>query len=296
MLAVDCTTGAGGHAAAVLEKVSPGGGFLLGLERDRQVAELALRALINAGFTRETQFEIVVGRFSQFDLALANRHYHGFDRMLVDLGVCSLHFDQPVRGFSLRHDGPLDMRLNPEESGSRTAAEIVNQAEEAELARIFRENGEERFASRVARGVVKARAVTPIETTGQLREVVARSIPRKAWPPKLDPATRVFQALRIEVNEELEELEKLLSKLPDWMNPGGRVGCISFHSLEDRRVKQAFRELCRGCICPPEQPICTCGRKPRFRLVTRRAVVASPEEIRMNPRSRSAKLRVLEKL
>lgn len=295
MVVIDGTVGAAGHATAFLRRVLPGG-FLLGLDRDPQVAELAARELISAGFTRGEQFEVEVRRYSKFDLALAGRRLPDFDRLFLDLGVCSLHFDDPSRGFSLKQEGELDMRLNPAEPESRSAAEVVNEAEESELVRIFREYGEERWAGRIAKVIVEVRAKSPIRSTRDLRDLVARAIPRKAWPPKLDPATRVFQALRIEVNRELEELEELLGKLPGAMKAGSRAGIVSFHSLEDRRVKRAFREMSRECICPPEQPVCTCGRKKEFREVTGKPVTADEGEVEVNPRARSAKLRVIERV
>ena len=232
----------------------------------------------------------------QVEQALADRRIPGCDILLADLGVCSLHFDAPDRGFSLKADGPLDMRLNPHEPEAPTAAELVNTASENELTKIFREYGEERWARPIARAIVRERARAPIRSTAQLREIVARAIPRKAWPPKVDPATRVFQALRIAVNRELEELDALLAKLPEILRVGGRAGIISFHSLEDRRVKEAFRELARECTCPPEWPQCRCERRPKFRVLTRKPVTASEAEVEQNPRARSAKLRVIERI
>ena len=292
---VDGTVGAAGHSRVFLEKVCPGG-FLLGLDRDPQVAELAVRELIRAGFTREKQFEVEVWRFSQLSEALARRHTAGFDRLFLDLGVNSLHLDRAERGFSLKREGPLDMRMNPQESGAPSAADLVNAWPEEELERIFRQYGEERFAHRIAQAIVKRRGAESFKTTRELQEVVAGAIPRRAWPPKLDPATRVFQALRIAVNGELDELDAVLEEFPRLLNPGGRVGIISFHSLEDRRVKQAFRELARGCICPPELPVCMCGRQPQYKLIGPRPITAGDKEIEENPRARSAKLRVIEKL
>ena len=278
-----------------LEKVCPGG-FLLGLDRDPQVAELAARELIRAGFTRGKQFEVEVWRFSQLSEALARRHTAGFDRLFLDLGVNSLHLDRAERGFSLKREGPLDMRMNPQEPGAPSAADLVNDWPEEELERIFRQYGEERFAHRIAQGIAKRRGAESFKTTRQLQEVVAGAIPRRAWPPKLDPATRVFQALRIAVNGELDELDAVLEAFPRLLNPGGRVAIISFHSLEDRRVKQAFRELARGCICPPELPVCMCGRQPQYKLIGPRPITAGEQETEENPRARSAKLRVIEKL
>ncbi len=295
MTVVDATIGAGGHAAALLPRICPGG-FLLGVDRDPQAAELAERALVRAGFTRGSHFDIEVRRFSQVDEALARRRISGADIILADLGVCSLHLDEPSRGFSLRRAGPLDMRLDPTDSSAPTAADIVNTATQDELARIFRDYGEERWAKRIARAIVRERGRQPIRTTTQLREIVANAIPRRLWPPNIDPATRVFQALRIAVNRELDELDEFLAKLPRLLRRGGRAAVISFHSLEDRRVKQRFRELARECTCPPEWPRCQCGGKSEFRLVTRKPVMATEVEIAENPRARSGKLRVIERL
>lgn len=292
---VDGTVGAAGHARLMAKDVMPGG-FLLGLDQDPQVAELAARELISAGFTRGEQFDVEVRRFSQFDLALASRRISGFDRLLLDLGVNSLHLDTAERGFSMKRDGPLDMRMNPSDPGRRSAAEVVATEDATTLSRIFDKFGEERHAWRIAQVLVKAREIEPIQTTARLRELVAGAIPRRAWPDKIDPATRVFQALRIEVNGELDELDEVLEKLPGLAKPGARIAIISFHSLEDRRVKDAFRSWCRGCICPPEMPVCGCGQSPMFRAITTRVVTASEAEVAENPRSRSAKLRVVERL
>lgn len=295
LVVVDGTVGIAGHSGPMVSKVVPGG-FLLGLDQDPQVAELAARELISAGFTRGVQFDVEVRRFSQVDQALASRRISGFDRLLLDLGVNSLHLDAAERGFSLKREGPLDMRMNPSDPGRRSAADVVASEDVATLARIFDRYGEERFARRIAQVLVKARDEEPINTTGRLRDLVVNAIPRRAWPKNIDPATRVFQALRIEVNGELEELDAVLEKIPALVRPGARVGIISFHSLEDRRVKQAFRSLCRGCICPPDFPVCGCGQTAKFRLVTTKAVVAGEAEVAENPRSRSAKFRVVERL
>ncbi len=292
---IDGTVGAAGHSREMIKAIMPGG-FLLGLDRDPQVAELAARELISAGFTREEQFDVEVRRFSQFDQALASRRISGFDRLLLDIGVNSLHLDQAERGFSLKRDGPLDMRMSPDDPAVRSAAEVVASEDEATLAGIFERFGEERFARRIARELVKAREIAPIQTTARLREIVANAIPRRAWPVNIDPATRVFQAFRIEVNRELDELNEALEKLPGLARPGARIAIISFHSLEDRPVKKAFRSWCTGCICPPEIPVCVCGQKPKFRAVTGRPVTADQAEMDDNPRARSAKLRVVERL
>jgi 16S rRNA (cytosine1402-N4)-methyltransferase len=209
--------------------------------------------------------------------------------------VNSLHLDRAERGFSLKREGPLDMRMNPQETGAASAADLVNGWPEEELERIFRQYGEERFSYRIAQAIVMRRSTESFKTTRELQEVVAGAIPRRAWPPRLDPATRVFQALRIAVNGELDELDAVLAAFPGLLNPGGRAGIISFHSLEDRRVKEAFRELARGCICPPELPVCMCGRQPQYKLLGPRPITAGEKEIEENPRARSAKLRVIEK-
>lgn len=292
---VDGTVGAAGHAKEFLKSVAPGG-FLLGLDRDPQVAELAARELISAGFTRGEQFEVEVRRFSQFDLALASRRIGHFDRLFLDLGVCSLHLDVAERGFSLKREGALDMRMNPQEPGTRSAAELLAEEGESQLSRIFEIYGEERFSRRIAREIVRVREEAPIRTTHELRDLVGRVIPRKLWPPKVDPSTRVFQALRIEVNRELAELEEALSKLPQACVAGARVGIISFHSLEDRRVKEAFRSWANPCSCPPKLPQCICGKKPLFKVLTSKPLVAEPAELDVNPRARSAKLRIVERL
>lgn len=295
MTVVDATMGGAGHSKLFCEKIFPEG-FLLGLDRDLQVAELGVRALISAGYTRGVHFEAEVRRFSTVDRALAHRHIEGCDRLLADLGVNSLHFDDPSRGFSFRADGPLDMRMNPAEPGSVPAADLVNRLPEKELARLIAGYGEERFARRIAAALARERGKAPIETTSRLREVVAGAIPRAAWPPDTDPSTRTFQALRIAANAELEELDRLLELLPEVLRPGGRAGIISFHSLEDRRVKQVFRRLSLRCTCPTELPVCMCGGKRTYREISTRAIVASEEERQSNPRSRSARLRVIEKL
>lgn len=292
---IDGTLGTAGHSLPMLKSVTPGG-FLLGLDRDSQVAGLATRELLSAGFTRDVDFGVEVRRFSQFDLALADRRISGFDGFLLDLGVNSLHLDLAERGFSFRREGPLDMRMSPDEEGSLSAAEVVASYDEATLSRIFEKYGEERFARRIAREIVKSRDIAPILTTSDLQAVVAGSIPRKFWPVNIDPATRVFQALRIEVNGELDELSSVLDKLPGFAQTGARIAIISFHSLEDRLVKNAFRSWCSGCKCPPDFPVCVCGLKPKFRAVTTKVVVADEAEVAGNPRARSAKLRVVEKL
>ncbi|MBV8076044.1 MAG: 16S rRNA (cytosine(1402)-N(4))-methyltransferase RsmH [Planctomycetaceae bacterium] len=264
---VDGTVGAGGHAVALAARVEPSG-RVIGLDRDPEMLALAER------MTRDLPVTLVHAVYSELDVVLADLGIDAVDGILLDLGLSSDQLGWSNRGFSFAGDGPLDMRFDPG-SGGPTAADLVNSWGAEDLARLFFEYGEERHSRRVARRIVEARRVEPITTTRRLAELVRRSIPGK-WRA-IDPATRVFQALRIGVNRELEHLEVTLEKLPDLLKPGGRAAIISFHSLEDRRVKVAFRE------------------DPRLIVLTRKPVVASDEEVADNPRARSAKLRVAER-
>jgi 16S rRNA (cytosine1402-N4)-methyltransferase len=218
----------------------------------------------------------------------------GIDGFLLDLGVSSFQLDKGERGFSFQKDAPLDMRMD--DSSDETAAHLVNYLAEKELAKIIRDYGEERWAVRIANHIMKARMVSPIETTLQLADIIKGAIPRAKWEERLHPATRTFQALRIAVNDELGSLEKGLKAAINMLNRGGRIAVISFHSLEDRIVKNIFRDAATGCICPKEVPVCICGRIPRLKKVTGKPVLPGREEVLSNPRSRSAKLRVAEKL
>ncbi len=217
-----------------------------------------------------------------------------FDGLLLDLGVSSHQLDTGTRGFSFRADAPLDMRMDPDLPAS--AADLVNELPEDELARIIREYGEERWAKRIAAFIAKARAEAPITTTLQLVDVIKGAIPRAKWEERIHPATRSFQALRIAVNDELGSLERGLATGLGLLKQGGRAVVISFHSLEDRIVKESFRSLARGCTCPKELPRCVCGRTPQLKILTGRPVMAGEPEVAANPRARSAKLRAAEKL
>jgi 16S rRNA (cytosine1402-N4)-methyltransferase len=279
---VDATVGAGGHAAALLEA---GPGIrLLGLDRDPDALALARQRL--AGFG--DRVELVRADFAELDAALEGRPAP--DGILADLGVSSMQLDEPSRGFSFRREGPLDMRMGRE---GRTAGEILAAASAEELTRIFREYGEERMAVKIARGIVAERARNPLTTTRQLARIVARV---KGTRERIDPATRVFQALRIEVNQELVALSRFLTAATQRLNARGRLAVISYHSLEDRIVKEAFRRESGVCLCPPRLPSCLCGARRVLRLMTRRPIVPSDSERRANPRSRSARLRVAEKI
>jgi 16S rRNA (cytosine1402-N4)-methyltransferase len=284
---VDATFGAGGHAR-VLASDLEGKGRFIAIDRDATVRPYF------ESFQRETA---VQARFLRGDFAvvLAQLADNGVeaDAVLLDLGVSSMQIDRPERGFSYAVDAPLDMRMDP--SGSLTAAEVVNEWDERELATIFRRYGEERFARQIAQAIVRRRGERPFERTGDLVEVVKAAIPAPRRFGDGHPAKRVFQALRIAVNDELAALERALPAAVAMLRPGGRIAVISFHSLEDRIVKRFFVAQVRGCVCPPELPVCVCGREPSLRLIARKAVRPSPQEIADNPRSASARLRVAQK-
>jgi 16S rRNA (cytosine1402-N4)-methyltransferase len=287
-LFVDATVGGGGHAEKVLELTIPDG-RLLALDADPAALEASRTRL--APFGNRVRF----ARAYSDHLMEAAREYGfwGVDGVLFDLGVSSPQIDTPERGFSFQSDAPLDMRFGPD--AARSAADLVNELPERALREIIGEYGEERYAGRIARHIVEERASHPILTTEQLAGVVKRAKPRSS-SERIHPATRVFQALRIAVNDELGRLSRSLPQALDVMRAGGRLAVISFHSLEDRIVKQFMRQESVGCICPPELPACVCGRTPTVRLVTRRPLTASEAEIAVNPRARSAKLRVAEKV
>ncbi len=282
---IDATIGGGGHAEAILEASAPDG-RLLGLDADPDALERSRRRLHRFG-------RRVVLVHANFDRLQPIAERHGFvpaDGVLMDLGVSWDQLADPARGFSFLRPGPLDMRMDP--SLPHTAADLVNTLDEEDLARLIRAYGEEPRARRIARAIVRAR---PIATTTELADLVARVVPRRPGQ-RLHPATRVFQALRIAVNDELGALERALPQALAVLRPGGRLAVITFHSLEDRIVKHFFRRESQDCICPPRQPVCTCGHKAQVRILTRRPVVPTQEEVQANPRARSAKLRVVEKL
>ena len=285
---VDGTLGAGGHAAGILEVSSPDG-LLLGLDVDPQALSLARQRLSDYG----PRAHIVQASYISLREQLAAIHWPDVKGILLDLGASSMQFDTPERGFSFQVDAPLDMRFDPQ--NPTRAADLVNNLPEKELADLIFQYGEERHARQVARAIVRAR---PLYTTGQLAEVVAAAVTRGRGKSRdhLHPATRTFQALRIVVNKELEALQACLPQAVAALSPGGRLAIIAFHSLEDRIVKQYFRRESRDCICPPDQPVCTCGHQAILKEITRRPLRPQDEEIERNPRSRSARLRVAEKL
>jgi 16S rRNA (cytosine1402-N4)-methyltransferase len=280
---VDGTLGAGGHAAGLLAGSEPGG-RLLGLDVDPQALELARQTLAPFG----ERACLKRASYTSLSDQMAELGWDSADGILLDLGASSMQFDTPERGFSFLADGPLDMRFNP--TAPLTAAGIINSWSEEELAQVLFRYGEERAGWRIARAIVQAR---PVEGTRQLATIVERAVGRHG---PHHPATQTFQALRIAVNGELESLEKTLPVAVKALAPGGRLAVISFHSLEDRLVKTFFRLESRDCICPPQQPICTCGHKASILEVTRRPIMPDDDEVNQNSRARSAKLRVAEKL
>jgi 16S rRNA (cytosine1402-N4)-methyltransferase len=284
---VDATFGAGGHARLLAADLR-GQGRFIAIDRDATVKPYF------DNFQREAG---VQGRFlrGDFGLILAQLADNGVeaDAVLLDLGVSSMQIDRPERGFSYAVDAPLDMRMDP--SAALTAQEVVNEWDERELASIFRRYGEERFARQIAHAIVRRRAERPFQRTADLVETIKAAIPAPRRFGDGHPAKRVFQALRIAVNDELDALERALPAAVGMLRPGGRIAVISFHSLEDRIVKRFFAAQARGCTCPPDFPVCVCGREPTIRLVTRKAVRPSPQEISENPRSGSARLRVAQR-
>ncbi len=281
---MDGTVGAGGHAWGILQASSPDG-RLLGLDLDPQALSLARERLAEYGD------RVILRRASYTTLAeqIAGTGWGSVQGIVLDLGVSSMQVDTPERGFSFQADGPLDMRFDPDNPTS--AADLVNRLPEEELADLIWRYGEDRNSRRIARTIVNNR---PITSTRQLAQLVAKA--SGGGYNRIHPATRTFQALRITVNRELEALESVLPAAVNVLAPGGRLAVIAFHSLEDRVVKQFFHQQSRDCICPPEQPICTCGHRAIIREITRHPVQASEEEVVSNPRARSARLRVVEKL
>lgn len=281
---IDGTVGAGGHAAGILKHSSPNG-LLLGLDLDPSAINLAGRNLQSYG----SRVTLIQASYTTMAEHVTSLGWGKVDGILIDLGVSSMQLDQPERGFSFRETAPLDMRFSPH--NPLTAAVIVNEYPEEDINRIIWEYGEDRAARRIARAIVNHR---PIQTTTELAMVVQGAAGGKYQ--QIHPATRTFQALRIAVNEELSGIEAVLPAAMRLLNSGGRFGVITFHSLEDRIVKTRFRLESRDCICPPDQLICTCGHKASVKDITRKPIVPGDDEIKQNPRARSAKLRIVEKL
>jgi 16S rRNA (cytosine1402-N4)-methyltransferase len=281
---VDATLGAGGHARGILEASAPDG-RLLGLDVDPQALELAREQLSAYG----SRAILVRASYTSLARQLQAVGWAAVDGILLDVGISSMQVDTPERGFSFNFDAPLDMRFDPDRP--LRAADLVNELDEVELANLLRTYGEEQRARQVARAIIKSR---PLDSTRQLAQVVSSAT--RSGRPGMHPATRTFQALRIAVNQELESLEQALPQAAEALVPGGRLAVISFHSLEDRIVKQFMQRESQDCICPPRQPICTCGHRASLVRVNRRPIQPQPAELKDNPRSRSARLRVAEKL
>ena len=286
---VDGTLGGGGHSFHICERLSEQG-MLIGIDRDRDALEAAEKRL--RGFSCRKYF--VQSNYADIRTVLAEKGIEKIDGALLDIGVSSFQLDNAERGFSYMQDAPLDMRMNRKDD--LTAYDVVNSYDRDELTRIIREYGEERWASRIAAFIVRARAEKPVESTSELVELIKEAIPARARRSGPHPAKRTFQAIRIEVNDELGELSRAVDEYLDVMNPGGRLCIITFHSLEDRIVKQKLQKRADPCTCPPEFPVCVCGKKADIRKVTRKPIVAEASELDLNPRARSAKLRVCEKI
>ena len=286
---LDGTLGRAGHSWEIVRRLNAGG-RLIGLDRDETALEAARQRLAPYA----DRVTLVHSNFSRVAEVLDELGVPAVDGMLFDLGVSSPQLDDAQRGFSYMHDAPLDMRMD--RTAGLTARTVVNEWPYEELRRILYEYGEERYAPAIARRIVAAREEAPIETTGQLVDLIKSAMPPQALREKQHPAKRSFQALRIAVNGELEELTAMLRGAASRLAPGGRLAVITFHSLEDRIVKKTMQELATGCTCPPNFPVCVCGKKPTARLVNRKPIVCGPAELTYNPRARSAKLRVAEKL
>ncbi len=286
---IDGTAGGAGHSSAIAARLGESG-LLLALDQDETAVRVARERLAPFG----ARAEVVHTNFRELLTVCASRGISHIDGLLLDLGVSSYQLDTAERGFSYRADAPLDMRMD--ENNPLTAKKIVNEYSEEELRRILFEYGEERFSSRIASNIIRARESGSIETTGELVEIIKRSIPAQARESGHHPAKRSFQALRIEVNAELDVIAPAIKAAVSLLNPGGRIAIITFHSLEDRIVKQTFASLTGGCTCPKSFPVCVCGNKPQLKIISRKPILPSAEELEVNPRSHSAKLRVAEKL
>ena len=286
---VDATTGGAGHSLHIAQELGEGG-RLICIDRDDEALENAKTRLASV-WDRVTT---VKSDFRAIDRVLEGQGLSGADGILFDLGVSSPQLDHAERGFSYMKDAPLDMRMDP--TAPLTAKEVVNTYSEERLKKLIFDYGEERFAGRIASRICEAREKRPLETTFELVDIIKSAIPAKNREDGPHPAKRTFQAIRIEVNSELDVIEPTLDSLVGFLRPGGRLSVITFHSLEDRIVKQTFAKFTRGCTCPPDFPVCVCGKKPSLRLVNRKPILPSERELDENPRSRSAKLRVAEKL
>ena len=290
---VDATLGGAGHSFEAAKLIGSGG-TLIGIDQDEVALAAARLKLGTLPDDVRPRLELVRGNFGNMYEALLSTEVPGVDAVLFDLGVSSVQIDTPSRGFSFKENGPLDMRMDPGKQ-TLTAAEIINTYTAADLTRIIRTYSDEKWASRIADFAVRARQNAPIETSEQLVDIIKAAIPASARRAGGHPAKRTFQALRIEVNGELDVLRSGLDAAIRWLNPGGRLVVISYHSLEDRIVKETFAKFANRCTCPPDLPVCMCGKQPILDIVTRKPVLPTAEEIERNARARSAKLRVAQK-
>ena len=286
---VDGTLGGGGHAYEVLRRLSPKG-RLIGIDQDADAIKAAGERLLEFG----SRVTIVRSNYSNMRLELQKLGIDRVDGILLDLGVSSFQLDFAERGFTYREDAPLDMRMDRRQA--KTARDIVNEYSEQELFRVIRDYGEDKFAKNIAKHIAAARAIKPIETTGELVEIIRRAIPAKVRMNGGHPAKKTFQAIRIELNGELEVLKNSLDDMIDLLKPGGRICVITFHSLEDRMVKTIFKTNENPCTCPSHFPVCVCGNKPKGRLAVKKPIVPGEEELTKNKRSKSSKLRVFERI
>lgn len=288
-IVVDATLGGGGHSREIL-KIIGSSGRLIAIDQDASAVAEFKKYLES----KDGNVDLVKDNFSNLKNILGGMNVLAVSGILADLGYSSIQLEDENYGMSFLQDASLDMRLNKE--SDLTAKKIINEYSQAELERIIKKYGEERFAKQIAKKIVEYRKAKPIERTGELAEIIDAAIPGKFKNQKIHLATRTFQALRIEVNQELENLEKFIPAAIEALKPGGRLAIISFHSGEDRIVKNMFRENARGCICPPDFPMCQCGHHPKVKVITKKAIIPNAEEIAGNPRSRSAKLRICEKM
>ena len=286
---VDGTLGGGGHSYEICKRLSDKG-RLIGIDQDGEALEAARERLKEF----EDKITLVRSNYCEIDTILKDLGIEKVDGIVLDLGVSSYQLDNLERGFSYKSDAPLDMRMDQRQN--KTAADVVNNYSENELFRIIRDYGEDKFAKNIAKHIVMARKEKPLETTEELSEIIKASIPMKFQAKGGHPAKRVFQAIRIEVNNELGILENAIKDFVSSIKSGGRLAIITFHSLEDRIVKKTFQDLARGCTCPKEFPVCVCGKKPEIKIISRKPILPSEEELEHNSRSKSAKLRIAEKL
>lgn len=286
---LDGTLGGAGHSSQIARRLTEGG-RLIGVDRDRTALAAAKERLAPYA----DRVTLVHSNFAEIDAILDSLGIPAVDGMLFDLGVSSPQLDDASRGFSYMADAPLDMRMNKDDV--LTAGEVVNTWPQGELRRILYDYGEERYAPQIAAAICRAREKAPVETTLELVDIIRSAMPAQALREKQHPAKRSFQAIRIAVNDELGAVSRMMQAAVGRLNPGGRLAVITFHSLEDRIVKSEMQQAARGCTCPPEFPVCVCGKKPLVKLVTRKPIVSGPAELEENPRARSAKLRVAEKL